>query len=484
MSPKAKLDWRIVDESREWEPLGPGRSRLGKRWRTIGLAILALLGLLGGAFLILRHLSEQGTRKLKAEIQVTIDLEIKALRTGDQELFMSLQDPVKGAWYRAQMQSFERQRSTAPQAPVHIAHLTLADDIAWVHLSWAGSDEPYEQVSFYRVLNGRWHHTAPDPSYWGQRRQTEIARIHFSYYERDEALLEGLAQFIEERWRQICADLECPLEASVEIDVSIARPTDDWTRERYLDSRIPLETGSNHSPRLYLMSPQTLPHPVEHGLDSAYLTRQLLNYLLAQTVVTPGRWRNERAGADLVEAIARWELARLEPDAEPSFVPIAEWDAQLLERAFPDDYWLRIDRIWEPAGVQSWVIVYQTQTFITDTVGAVEAEPFSWCPDRQVQVVVSSAGPMAETTTFVCGSIDNPIYEILYVDSSAMWPGIVSAFVDFIVETYGPEVIPDLLSAIARHTELGAVLREALEVEASALEVAWLDWFAERYGER
>ena len=92
--------WREGEE-RSWlvQPPEPKSHRL----RRIVLLVLGMVGLallIGGG--ILWNRVQYGLRAARADLQAVVDAEVTALQSGDEEVYLSLQDFNDRRWYRYQ----------------------------------------------------------------------------------------------------------------------------------------------------------------------------------------------------------------------------------------------------------------------------------------------------------------------------------------------------------------------------------------------
>ena len=147
--------WQVGDEE-ELEAPGSPLQRRRMPWRFLGIVLL-LLGMGGGlAAGVLWHRVRQGEKHLRHELRSVANLEAQALREGDREMFLSLQDEDDTTWYRRQEERFSEYDSVllepgqAADLVVLDAALLPAESCAWAEVAWALEDGIYRRVQFYR----------------------------------------------------------------------------------------------------------------------------------------------------------------------------------------------------------------------------------------------------------------------------------------------------------------------------------------------
>lgn len=163
------------------EPEQPPQSQ-GRRWWKWSLLALAVLLVVGGLTVRLVALQREG--RIRADFQKLVDRERETLLAGDKEGFLTLQDSQNRDGYRGQMARSQavpwavKEHGVPFASPlVEVVDVDLHGDVAWVTVQWAIEGKAYRQMRFYRLVDGRWQHTAPDSRFWGQ--QMERRTSHF-----------------------------------------------------------------------------------------------------------------------------------------------------------------------------------------------------------------------------------------------------------------------------------------------------------------
>lgn len=233
------LDWEIEDRdappdiNETTAPLEQATAR--RHWRVLasmGLVLAAMA--VAGVWLA----QEQGQRRLENELRSVVTLEAQALARGDEEIFMSLQDPADSQWRQAQRTLLQdRAGGEAASEQVEILALGLEGKWAWAEVraerpadnifNLGGPDDKKlvvsDQVQFYRRVGDTWKRAAPNLAflaYWGQAASVEAAHLQFNFYERDrpqvDAWLAALTPYVQE----VCLDLGCPAGLMLTVELS------------------------------------------------------------------------------------------------------------------------------------------------------------------------------------------------------------------------------------------------------------------------
>ena len=102
------------------------------------------------------------------------------------------------------------------------------------------SGQPFSRLWFYRRTDAGWLHTAPDPTFWGERLQYEGAGVRINYRAADQRFAVDLGMALEDWIQRACAVFACGdlpiLVAEVRLD-AIQEPA--WRDERNLRLDVP-----------------------------------------------------------------------------------------------------------------------------------------------------------------------------------------------------------------------------------------------------
>lgn len=267
--------WQVESEEDWVTPAPPPKRRRRFPWRVVGVLVLLLAvgaGIATGRFW---HQVRQGQARLKRELRTVANLEAQALRNGDRETFLSLQDEDDTTWYARQEKRFASWYGFAELEPGQEANLAVLEaawlpavNDAWAEVAWALEDGIYCRVQFYRQVEGRWLRTDTRREYYGEERTRQTAHFAFKYRTRDEPTVDWMAKQLETWYEAVCADLDC--DDNRRINVLIATPG-----ETVEDYRPPWGFALS-SPRLRGVREDGAPLPEERRELA-----QVLIYLLA-----------------------------------------------------------------------------------------------------------------------------------------------------------------------------------------------------------
>jgi hypothetical protein len=315
-----EFHWEM--ESEEWK--APQPPKRGRRfpWRVLAALALLLAAAAGVAAGRFWRQAQQGQARLERELRSVANLEAQALRDGDEDLFLSLQDLDDTAWYNQQRRKAEVMAywpglialEPGQQADLTVldAALIPSDSRAWAEVAWAIKDGIYRRVQFYRQEDGRWLRTGSRREYYGETRIRETAHFAFKYQARDELTVDWMAGQLEAWYEAACADLVC--DGAWRFDVLVA--TRDYRFPRgfagnYYLSATPAPDDLLHpprgftvnSPRLYGVRQDGAPLPEER----VGLAQVLLYYLVSRQA---GDVEAEQQPY-LLPQLVNWEMRRL-----------------------------------------------------------------------------------------------------------------------------------------------------------------------------
>jgi hypothetical protein len=315
-----EFHWEV--ESEEWKAPQPPERWRRFPWRVLGALALLLAVVAGIAAGRFWRQVQQGEARLERELRSVVNLEAQALRDGDWDLFLSLQDRDDTEWYGLQQRKTEAMASwpglTAlePGQQVDLAVLDAAlipsDSRAWVEVAWAMEDGIYRRVQFYRQEDGRWLRTGSRREYYGGTRIRETTHFAFKYQARDEPTVDWMAGQLEAWYKAACADLGC--DSAWRFDVLVT--TRDYRPPRGFvgnysvgvtptpnDLLSPSRGFEVNSPRLYGVREDGAPLPEER----ASLAQVLLHFLVSRQA------GDVEAGQQpyLLPQFVNWEMRRL-----------------------------------------------------------------------------------------------------------------------------------------------------------------------------
>lgn len=268
---RIRLEWNVesqrIDKSDSEDP-GAKRARRRRALRLIMLIgfVLALLTL--GVFAVRQRLLDvQG--QLEQLLRETVRAETAALRIGDVNTFLSLQDSASAAWRQQQESTFREYSDIKARHDLNLtgAILDLAIDgqrgRAVVEEFINGIR--YAQVWFYRDSGNGWRHISPDFSFWGEERTLETAEVSISFFELDERFAQTVGEVVSGWLRRGCEILRC--DAWPRLSIAVAR-----------DAAQPVSWTIDGSATLQILSPSRGRISVDSPFD------QHLQGLVAETL--------------------------------------------------------------------------------------------------------------------------------------------------------------------------------------------------------
>ena len=281
-----KLDWEIDDVD---VPLpGLGAETGGGAGCRRGLRLLALLVLaaaIGLGYLKLKIQQKQSA--VENQLRAVVELELKALLNGDQDLYLNQQDPDSRRWQSVQRKAFElyhqgvargEQDETwifpayTGQAPV----VRVEGDEGWALVETAHGESVWREVWFYAwTRSDGWRHTPFDSDWLGDEREHATPHLHFSYPKRDEALVVALAGEME-AWYEVLAPL-------LDVNLMALEPPLLAVEFVYRDPSRPgqLEAHWREShPRTLLMPSLHLGHFSADDIHNLELRQRMAGYLV------------------------------------------------------------------------------------------------------------------------------------------------------------------------------------------------------------
>jgi hypothetical protein len=269
-----EFEWHVTDEQGQDETLahmGRRRRRGPPRWVWIA-AVVVLLAVASGAYLLVRQRYEYAQQALIFQIQSVVDLEAEAYAQGDAELFLEQQDWSTPSWYQRQAARVSRgclrgestrfrgpvrRNRCEPVLPAAVQDVELRGDIAWVEV--VEGTPPVRRARFYRQTDLGWKQTAPQASFWGTAVEVRYGEeLVFRYHRRDRPYVQPAVERMVDVYDRVCATFSCPSLGPVEVsfveNVSALQPPR-------------LENGV-----LVLPSPWLAGIPVEDGDEAPYVS--------------------------------------------------------------------------------------------------------------------------------------------------------------------------------------------------------------------
>ena len=308
---RIRLEWNVetrkIDESDSEDPI----AKRARRRRTLRLIMLigAVLAVLIFGILVLRQRLLHVQGQLEQLLRETVRAETAALRIGDINTFLTVQDSANETWRQRQQSVFREYGDLKARHDVdltgRILDLEIDGQRGRVVVEEIISGVRYAQVWFYRNLGDKWYHVSPDFSFWGEERTLETNVMSVRYFALDERFAQAISETAGGWLRRGCQILRCDFSPKVSIVVlnDSAQPV-SWANDR----RATLQILSPYSGRVSLDSPfdqhrqglvaealadhlislRTDGRQVIYPHDAVYLRLSLASYLLEQFLGADG----------------------------------------------------------------------------------------------------------------------------------------------------------------------------------------------------
>ncbi|MCY4072716.1 MAG: hypothetical protein OXG60_15590 [Chloroflexi bacterium] len=255
---RIRLEWNVeaqkIDKSDSEDPI----AKRARRRRALRLIMLIgiVLAVLSFAVLVVRQrlLDVQG--QLEQLLRETVRAEAAALRIGDLNTFLAVQDSASETWRQRQQAVFREYSDIKARHDIdltgEILDLEIDGQRGRVVVEEIINGVRYAQVWFYRNLGGGWRHVAPDFSFWGEERRLETDATSILYSDLDERFAQALSQAASGWSRRGCQILRCDSSPRLSIVVvkDMAQPV-----SRATDGTASLEVLSPSSGRMSFDSP-------------------------------------------------------------------------------------------------------------------------------------------------------------------------------------------------------------------------------------
>lgn len=447
---RIRLEWNVesqkIDKSDSEDPF----AKRARRRRALRLIMLigAVLAVLTFGVLVIRQrlLDIQG--QLEQLLRETVRAETAALRIGDINSFLDVQDSASQTWRQRQQSVFREYSELKARYDVQLTGKILDLEIdgqrGRVVLEEIINGIRYAQVWFYRDLGHGWRHAPPDFSFWGEERRLETDALSIRYFDLDERFAQAISDTIGGWLRRGCQILRCDSAPKLLIVVvnDSAQPV-SWAT----DGTATLQVSSPSSGRMSLDSPfdQNRQGLVAEALaevlirlgtddlqvvfphDAVYLRLSIASYLVKEFLGADGGdtlvdslafWYGEGKVAELLDHLApAASMAVLQQvidqplDAAPlNWRDFVKWrlniEADLIENGAESDllnlYDTGREDIWQAAYQR-----YQTKTIFRPR--AVLHQAIARGPDGSAQLqvtVVKEAGETAQEQVLLFNLVD------------------------------------------------------------------------------
>jgi len=185
-----------------------------------GMAVVVV-----GALVYLWRLGDQADRLPNPapptdQLQAAIELELRALSTGDLELLAQLQDePGRRSNFQPPPEDWLAADGPRSLELVRIVAMSQESGRAELMMNWDG--RRYRLYWYYRLVNGRWVHTDWQPADLGDSERLTSSRLEVTYFEADLDAAAALIGRLEGFLADLCRTLECSARADrIAVDIS------------------------------------------------------------------------------------------------------------------------------------------------------------------------------------------------------------------------------------------------------------------------
>ena len=218
-----QLDWQVESERKQRQA---SEDPEAKRWRRkqrrkliLATAALATVVCTVIGAIYWRLNSVEAT--YRRDLEDTVDVEIRALKLGDEDNFMAIRRSGSEYWLDTQRQTFQEYQTLKRNGQLELTGtiLDLQMDIdesrARVVLEEQIDGVTYEVVWFYWYYTDEnrqsgWRRVPPDVAFWGDDEHIDRGNVQVNYRELDATYAETLADRLDIWWNQSCEWLSCP----------------------------------------------------------------------------------------------------------------------------------------------------------------------------------------------------------------------------------------------------------------------------------
>lgn len=335
------FEWHFGDEFPDDEPEEKQAER--PRWRRLAPWILTLLVVAAGATMWWRG-RQRTLVQAEAQVQQVARLEFRALLEGDEELFLSLQDPSDRSWKAAQAAYLDSAALPLPlqglTTPVSttVESARVVGDRARVEIRHAaplpsGEEASFYAIRFYRYTNdGRWLHTRAESDAGGNTVTVVVStrtssgpvdEIRITGLQQDADWIDPLASRLLNVAQRFCNLTSCQQDPSLELNLAAnleeaAEPED-----------------------LTLAAPFLVGAPENDAAQAAWeasLREFVVDLLVTREIGS--RVEGDRAGELVEERLRAWLKAKLGVSQ-----PVAP-DLEVVREALETDAWIPAWNLW------------------------------------------------------------------------------------------------------------------------------------------
>ncbi|MCY3834215.1 MAG: hypothetical protein OXG85_14475 [Chloroflexi bacterium] len=223
---RIRLEWDV--ESQRIDGSSRESAAEKRRRRRAALALLALVLLLAASIalglLFLRQRLLEIERQFAQLLQDTVKAEMAALRIGDLNSFLNIQNTEDANWLAGQQALFQQygvlKSAGDIDLPGNILDVTIDRDRARVLVQENIKDLPYVRLWFYRRSDEGWRHVAQDLSFWGEGHSLESSALVVRYRDADELFARQVTDALSAWLENGCEILECAGLPPLSVDIA------------------------------------------------------------------------------------------------------------------------------------------------------------------------------------------------------------------------------------------------------------------------
>ncbi len=251
---RIRFEWNVESQQVErFDSEDPQAKRRRRRNMLLLVALVCtLLAAIALGLMFVRQRIHEVETQFAQLLQDTVKAEVAALRIGDLNSFLHVQNPNNLAWINHQRAMFQLYSDLKTDGAIELTGSILAVAIdgerARVLVQENINELPYTRLWFYRRSGEGWRHIAPDPSFWGEASTVESASVLVHYRAVDQEFARQVSAILQDWINSGCVILDCGDLPRLIIDVvPEAADAAAWIDEAAL--RLQIRSPYNHIAR-------------------------------------------------------------------------------------------------------------------------------------------------------------------------------------------------------------------------------------------
>lgn len=235
---RIRFEWDV--ESQQMERFDSEDLEAKRRRRRNMILLAALIGLLLASIALSLLLVRQRIHEVETQyaqlLQDTVKAEVAALRIGDLNSFLKVQDSEDADWMNRQRLMFQRYSDLKSSGAIELTGSILAVDIAAERARALVQEDinelPFAKLWFYRRNGDGWRHIAPDYSFWGEPGRLESSDVIVNYRGADHELARQVSAALQDWIARGCTILDCGDLPKLTLDIDPEATSEiAWTNE-------------------------------------------------------------------------------------------------------------------------------------------------------------------------------------------------------------------------------------------------------------